>query len=382
LKIIYTITRMVIGGAQETAKHTAEYFHNQGHDVLFVTGPESGREGYYEVDAPTMIEPSLVRRIRPRKDLAAFWKLYRLFRRVQPDIVHARTAKARLLTPLAARLAGVKVVVQTMHGWSFNNEIDGRRWLYILMERIITPLFNWTVMVSEVDLEEGRALGILKKNVSIIRSGVNVGRMRNVDPEAVARLRSELAPRGEKIAVLVGRLTPPKTPTVFVEAAAEIVRRHPHTRFVMVGDGALRERVEALITERGLSAHVSMLGLRRDAAEIVAASDIVVHSSTHEGLPKTVLEGMAAGKPVVATRVGGVPVVIEDGVNGLLVEKNDPQALAAAIGRLLDDPALASRLVENAALRVDEFSLAKTFQDTEDLYARLLRLPTAHQNGS
>ncbi len=372
---------MVIGGAQETAKHTAEYFHRQGHEVLFVTGPEAGREGYYEVDAPTMIEPSLVRSIRPGKDLTAFWRLYRLFRRVKPDIVHARTAKARLLTPLAARLAGVKTIVQTMHGWSFNNEIDNKRWLYILVERITTPLYHWTVMVSEVDLAEGRALGILKENVSVIRSGVNVARMRNVDPSAVARLRSELAPRGETIIVLVGRLTPPKTPEVFIEAVAETVQRHPETRFVLVGDGALRERVEARVAERGLGRHVLMLGLRRDAAEIVAASDIVVHSSTHEGLPKTVLEGMAAGKPVVATRVGGVPVVIEHDVNGLLVEKNDPHALAAAIGRLLDDPALGVRLAANASLRVDEFSLAKTFQDTEELYERLLRRPTAHQNG-
>ncbi len=382
MKIIYTITRMVIGGAQETAKCTAEYFHRQGHDVLFVTGPESGREGYYEVDAPTLIEPSLVRRIRPGKDLVAFWRLYRLFRRVRPDIVHARTAKARLLTPLAARLAGVKVVVQTMHGWSFNNEIDNKRWLYVLVEKITTPLYDWTVMVSEADLEEGRTLGILKKNVSIIRSGVNVGRMKNVDPEAVARLRAELAPRGQKIVVLVGRLTPPKTPQVFVEAAAEISRRHPDTRFVCVGDGALREQVEALIAERGLGGHVVMLGLRRDAAEIVAASDIVVHSSTNEGLPKTVLEGMAAGKPVVATRVGGVPVVIEDGLNGLLVEKNDPRALAAAIQRLLDEPSLADRLVENAHLRVDEFSLAKTFQDTQELYERLLLRPAADPTGA
>src|SRR6185295_14287624 len=100
------MTRMVIGGAQETAKHTAEYFHQQGHDVLFVTGPEAGREGHYEVAAPTLIMPSLVRSIRPKQDLRAFVALYRLFRRHKPDIVHARTAKARFLTVFAARLAG------------------------------------------------------------------------------------------------------------------------------------------------------------------------------------------------------------------------------------------------------------------------------------
>lgn len=371
-KIIYTITRMVIGGAQETAKCTAEYFHRRGHDVLFITGEEAGREGHYEVDAPTLVMPTLVRRIRPKDDLITFYRLYCLFRREKPDIVHARTAKARLLTPFAARLAGVKIIVQTMHGWSFNNEIDSKRWLYVLVEKFATLFYHWTVMVSEVDLQEGRSLGILKKNVSIIRSGVNVDRIRGVDPATVARLRAELAPHGEKIITLVGRLSRPKTPEVFAEAAATVLARHPKTRFLLVGDGALRERVQQFIADRGLGDSVLMLGLRLDSAEIVAASDIVVHSSTHEGMPKTVLEGMAAGKPVVATSVGGVPVVLQDGVNGLLVAKNDPSALAAALERLLTDDALCVRLVENARTSVFEFSLEKTFLDTDALYKRLL----------
>ena len=363
---------MVIGGAQETAKITAEHFHRQGHEVLFVTGPEAGREGYYEVDAPTLIEPSLGRSIRPKQDLLALYRLYRLFRTQKPDIVHARTAKARFLTAFAARLAGVKVIVQTMHGWSFNNEVDNKRWLYILAEKIATRCYHWTVMVAEPDVEEGRRIGVLKENVSIIRSGVNIDRMRNVDGPAVARLRAELAPNGEKLLTLVGRLTPPKTPHVVVEAVARVVERHPNTRLVIVGDGAQRESVEALVRKLGIESHVLMLGLRRDAAEIVACSDVVLHSSEHEGLPKTILEGMAAGKPVIGTNVDGVPIVVEHEVNGLLVEKHDPAGLAAAIERLLMDEALGARLVANASARIDEFSLSKTLTDTEALYRELL----------
>jgi glycosyltransferase involved in cell wall biosynthesis len=373
MKIIYTITRMVIGGAQETAKHTAEYFHRHGADVLFVTGEEAGREGHYEVDAPTLTMPTMVRAIRPRNDLITLYRLYRLFRKEKPDVVHARTAKARFLTAFAGRLARVKVLVQTMHGWSFNMEVDNKRWLYVLAEKMATRLYDWTVMVAESDLDEGRRIGVLRKNVSIIRSGVNVDRMRNIDHEAAARLRAELAPNGETVFILVGRLSPPKTPQIFVEAAALLVARHPKTRFVIVGDGVLREPVEQLITQLGLAAHVVLLGLRTDAAEIVAASDIVVHSSTHEGLPKTVLEGMTARKPVVGTDVDGVSAVIQDNVNGLLVPKNDPAALAAAMERLLTDAALRTRLVENADAHVDEFSLMKTIRDTEELYERLLK---------
>jgi glycosyltransferase involved in cell wall biosynthesis len=372
VKIIYTITRMVIGGAQETAKHTAEYFHQQGHDVLFVTGPEAGREGHYEVAAPTLIMPSLVRSIRPKQDLRAFVALYRLFRRHKPDIVHARTAKARFLTVFAARLAGVKVVVQTMHGWSFNMEVDNKRWLYILAEKIATRFYDWTVMVAEPDIEVGRRLGVLKKNISLIRSGVNVDRMRNIDLAAAARLRSELAPNGEKIFTLVGRLSMPKTPDVAVEAMAQLANRYPYTRLVIVGDGAQRESIAALVERLGLASRVVMLGLRRDGAEIVAASDFILHSSLHEGLPKTILEGMAAGKPVIGTNVDGVPIVLRHEVNGLLVEKNDPMALSAAMERLLNDDALCARLVANAHESVCDFSLARTIHDTEALYRELL----------
>jgi glycosyltransferase involved in cell wall biosynthesis len=373
MKIIYTITRMVIGGAQETAKHTAEYFHQQGHDVLFVTGEEAGREGHYDVDAPTLTMPSMVRAIRPHKDLVTLYRLYRLFRKERPDIVHARTAKARFLTAFAGRFAGVKVLVQTMHGWSFNMEVDNKRWLYILAEKMATRFYTWTVMVAESDIEEGRRIGMLEKKVSIIRSGVNVDRMRNLDRSVVARYRAELAPNDEAVFVLVGRLSPPKTPEVFIEAAALLAARHPKTRFVIVGDGVFREPVEALVEERGLRSRVVLLGLRRDAAEIVAASDIVVHSSTHEGLPKTILEGMAAGKPVIGTDVDGVSIVLQDDVNGLLIPKNDPVALASAMERLLTDHALRARLSEKANVHVDEFSLAKTIQDTEALYERLLQ---------
>lgn len=363
---------MVIGGAQETAKHTAEYFHRQGHDVLFVTGPEAGREGLYEVDAPTLVMPSLVRSIRPKQDLLTLIRLYRLFRRHKPDIVHARTAKARFLTAFAARMAGVKVVVQTMHGWSFNMQVDSHRWFYILAEKIATRFYHWTVMVAEPDLEEGRRIGVLKKNVSIIRSGVNIDRMRNVDAASAARLRAELAPNGEKVLTLVGRLSMPKTPHVVIEAAARVIGRHPKTQFVIVGDGAQRESLEELIQRLNLGAHVRMLGLRRDAADIVAASDIILHSSTHEGLPKTILEAMAAGKPVIGTNVDGVPIVLQHEQNGLLVEKNDPDGMAAAMERLLGDEALCTQLAANASTRVHDFSLAKTIEDTEALYRELL----------
>lgn len=371
-KIIYVVTRMIVGGAQETAKYTAEYFHQRGDRVLFVTGPETGREGHLEVAVPTLTLPSMVRSLRPRQDWRAFWSLYRLFRRERPDIVHSRTAKARFLSPLAARLAGVPIVVQTIHGFSFNNEIDKKRALYIALERFSARFCHCNVVVSEADREEGLRLGILKpQTTALVRSGVDIAKMQTADPAAVERLRAEYAANGESIITLVGRLSSPKTPEVFVAAAIKVLRSHPQACFWLVGDGSKRETLEAQIAASEAAGRIHLLGLRTDVAELVAASDIVAHSSTHEGLPKTVLEGMAAGKPVIGTAVGGVPAAIEDGVSGLLVPPCDAEQLAAAMTRLLEDESLRARLATGASSRVLEFALDKSCADTDTLYQTL-----------
>lgn len=375
LKIIYVVTRMIIGGAQETAKATAEHFHARGDNVLLVTGTEAGREGQFEVDAPTLEMPSMVRRLSPKQDLKAFAELVALFKREKPDIVHARTAKARFLAPLAARVAGVPVVMQTIHGFSFNNEIDKKRALYIALERFVARFCHCNVLVSETDRAQGYRLGILRhRTTRLIRSGVNVAKMRPSNSEATRKLRAEFAPDGlELVFVLVGRLSPPKTPEVFVEAAAQVLAQEPHARFVLVGDGAKREGLESRIAELKIGEQVKLLGLRSDVGAIVAASDALCHCSTHEGLPKTVLEGMAAGKPVIASDVGGVPVVVEDNRSGLLVAASDNEAMARAMLRLLREPELREELVAGANERLQEFSLEKTLSDTEELYAQLLR---------
>jgi glycosyltransferase involved in cell wall biosynthesis len=374
-KIIYIITRMVVGGAQETAKYTAEHFHHAGDDVLFVTGIETGREGELKVDdVPVLFMPALVRRLSPLHDLRAVWQLYRLFRSRRPDIVHARTSKARVVAVVAARLARVPVVVQTIHGWSFGNEIDRKKWLYVIVERLIARIFDCNIVVSEGDLREGLEAGILRQHTTqLIRSGVNLEKISKVDRERVEHLRQEVAPGGRRVVTLIGRLSSPKTPEVFVDAAATVLATHPDTRFLVVGDGAKREAIAAQIERLGISADALMLGLRTDVAELMAASDIIVHSSLREGLPKAVLEAMAARRPVIGTNVGGVPAVVDDGVTGLLVEPSNAPQMTAAILRLLENPALCERLVANAAQRVQDFSLAKSIDETNALYERLRR---------
>jgi glycosyltransferase involved in cell wall biosynthesis len=234
-------------------------------------------------------------------------------------------------------------------------------------------MFDVNIVVSEADREEGEQLGILRgPRTELIRSGVNVERIQHPEAEAVAEIRTRYAPNDEPLVSLIGRLSMPKTPDVFVDAAAIVLKRHPRARFLVVGDGAKREEIAALIQRHQIGDSVFMTGLSTDIPAFMAASDIIVHSSLREGLPKIVLEGMAAGKPVIGTSVGGVPAVIDDGVSGLLVAPNDVPQMAAAIERLLSDEPLRQRIVASSASRVYEFSLQKSIEDTDHLYDRLI----------
>jgi glycosyltransferase involved in cell wall biosynthesis len=172
---------------------------------------------------------------------------------------------------------------------------------------------------------------------------------------------------------LVGRLVPIKAPELFLEAARLVLQSLPRTHFVLVGDGELRRRLEAIACAPGLRGRVHFTGWRGDLAEILASLDLVVCCSLNEGTPVSVIEAAAAGKAVVGTRVGGMSSVVQDGVTGLLVPACDPGALAAAMTRLLREPELAGRMGEAAAAFVRErHSSQSMVRQLRDLYALLL----------
>jgi polysaccharide deacetylase family protein (PEP-CTERM system associated) len=371
-KIAFVITRMIVGGAQEMAKRTAEFFAAEGNDVLLISGIETGREGELSVGCPVIRIPFLVRRISPVRDVRAVFRLMRIFHDFRPDIVHAQTAKARFLTSIAARLSGIEVVIQAVHGWSFNNETGRMKPLFVFLEKIAARLSLRTVLVSEADMAEGFRMKILKEGrTELIHPGVDFRQFETVGTEDVASLRRQYASPGERLVVLVGRLSKPKTPEVFVRAAARLLTRLGGVKFLVIGDGPKREEVARLVADRGIGENVKMLGLRPDAFRFIAAGDVVVHSSTHEGLPKTVLEGMAAGKPVIGTDVGGVAALIEPGVTGLLVKPFDDEGLAGAILKLISDPGLGAKLGKNAREKAAGYTLDKTLRDTKELYEKM-----------
>jgi glycosyltransferase involved in cell wall biosynthesis len=385
VRIVNVITRMIVGGPQQVSLLTARYYRDSPTvDYHLVFGRESGPEGDYHAEiaasgVPHHAQASLVRELAPARDLRALGGLVALLRQLRPDVVHVRSAKARFLAPLASRLARVPVTVQTVHGWSFNNAVDRRRRLFVRLERLARRLCDATVLVSRQDLAEGIALGILpttavaRGEALLIRSGVDLGAVAPLDEPARRALRAaEGVPDGCPVVSLVQRLSPPKTPLVFVGALPRILAERPDAVAWIVGDGPLRPAVQAAVAEAGVGARVRFLGVRKDIAAVLSASDVLVHSSLREGLPRVVLEALAIGTPVVATAVGGVPDAVTDGVMGLLVRPEDPGALAGAVLATLTDRAGAARRAQAGRTAVGEFSAHRMLDEQHALYQRLL----------
>ncbi|HET8946838.1 MAG TPA: glycosyltransferase family 4 protein [Candidatus Polarisedimenticolia bacterium] len=381
IRVAHVITRLELGGAQDNTLHTVAHLRPP-YDAHLLAGPGGILDVEARVrlgDALTFV-PSLVHPIRPVRDLLAVRDLARAFRRLRPAIVHTHSSKAGIVGRAAARLAGVPVVVHSIHGFGFHDrQAAWLRRALIAAERIARPWTTHFVSVAGVHLARGTALGIVDpERASVVRSGVHLGALAAAADRAArsgtAALRAGLGfPAQGPIVGMVACLKPQKAPLDFVEAAARVASRRPDATFVMVGDGPLRAAVEARARALGLDGRLHLLGWRRDVPDLLPAFDVVTLTSLWEGLPRVVPEAIAAGRPLVVTAVDGAAELLRHEEHALLVPPSDPGAVAGQILRLLEEPALARRLVGSARPLLAEFDIDRMVREQESLYARLLQ---------
>lgn len=375
VRVAHVITRMIVGGAQETVLLAAALADPSRFDPVIVTGPQTGSEGSLHEQArdrgvEVLVLPQLVRQVNPRADLAVVPALTAAFQRLGTDVVHTNSSKAGIVGRVAARRAGVRRVVHTVHGWPFNDQQRAPvSAVWKTLERRAAPLADLLVVVADTDRDKGLAAGIGRPEQYVtVRSGLELGRY---GPDVYARreVRSELGWSPEQLVIgAVNRLSPQKDPCTLVRAAAQALRERRDARLLVVGDGPLRAEVEALVVELGIGDQVVLTGLRHDVPRLLTAMDVFVSASRWEGLPRTVLQAMATGVPVVATAADGVVDVVVDERTGLLASRSSPDLLGAAILRLLDDRALAARLSAAAAERLPSFDATVMVRRLEELY--------------
>jgi glycosyltransferase involved in cell wall biosynthesis len=386
IRVLHVITRMIVGGAQENTMLSCALIDRGRFPSDLLCGPQTGSEGELHTETrargvPLLIEPTLVREVDPPKDLLALWRLYRFMRAGKYDVVHMHSSKAGIIGRVAARLAGVRAVVHTAHGWPFTRQQSGLgRQLDIALEKMCAPLCDTIVVVAEPDRVDGLRLGIGRPGqYRLIRSGIEIEGYRDVALTRAEARRRIGVPEDAFVFGTVGRLSPQKAPLDLLAGFERVAAHRPETHLVFVGDGPLRGDVEARAAAAGLTARVHLLGLRRDVADLQRAFDVFALASRWEGLPRVFPQAMAAGLPIVATRVAGAPDAVVPDETGWLVEVGDTEGLAARLRTLAEDPARARRMGQAGLARVEEFSARRMVDQLAELYQELA---ARNRNGS
>jgi glycosyltransferase involved in cell wall biosynthesis len=323
------------------------------------------------VDVVTL--SGLGREIRPLADLRALVGLVRLVRRFRPHVVHTHTAKAGVLGRVAARLARVPVVVHTYHGHVLR-EYFGRvtSAAFRAVERALARFTDGLVTVSasvKSDLVEMAIAPAAR--IRVIPLGLELEPFTRALPRGALRVAAGFSAEAPLVG-MVGRLAPVKDVPAFLRAARLVHARRPEVRFSLVGDGPERARLEAEAAALGLRDVVCFHGWRRDLPAVYGDLDVVVNASRNEGTPVALIEALAAGRPVVATAVGGTPDVLEDGAHGTLVPAQDEAALAAGIEAALDAPLPAARAAAARARVLARYGVPRLLSDLTALYRELL----------
>ncbi len=378
-RVVHLITRMIIGGAQENTMLTAAMLDRSEFEVSIISGSQTGPEGSLieEVRArgvPLAVEHALVRQVSPIRDLVALLRLAKRLRKGNYTIAHTHSSKAGILGRWAARLAGVSIIVHTVHGWGHHERQHSLvRAIYIGLERLTVLITDRLVAVSQLDVEKGLQAGIGKReDYVVIRSGIELDRFGHSEVTR-QEIRAQLGvPIDAPVVGSVTRLSPQKAPLDFVHAASLVLDKVPDAWFIVVGDGPLREEVERLTAALGISGRLILTGLRRDIPAMMAAFDVFCLTSLWEGLPRVIPQAMATGLPVVATAADGNAEAVVQGVTGLLVPPSDVQALAEAAITLLLDPKTAGRMGHAGRTRAAEFDAGKMVDDIANLYRCLL----------
>ncbi len=315
----------------------------------------------------------LVGELSPRSDWQSLRILVDTLLAENITIMHAHSSKAGLVARLAARMARTPVVFMTAHNSIFYEFWPSwKKNIFAYCERLLARYTHRILTVSETLRQELLIKERLHPDrVVTIPNGIDPTPFcREVDRRAVLRLLG-LPPLGQLVGT-IARLAPQKGVSYFLQAAA-VLCRDCQVNFVVVGDGPLRQALEEESRTLGLDGRLFFVGERADIPQILAAMDIFVLPSITEGLPLTILEAMAAGKPVVATRVGGLPEVILDGETGLLVPPRDPHALAQALARLLSDRRQAVEMGQKGRQRVMEhFTVTVMVRQIEEQYKSVL----------
>ena len=366
-KILFVITQGEWGGAQ---RYVFDLATNLGSETAVVIGEKHSELGtrLAKSGIKTFAAGHLRRDINPLHDLLAIFELKRIFQNIRPDIVHLNSSKAGVLGSIAAHLAGVPKVIFTAHGFAF---LEPQPWImkqiYYFAERFACLFRDKIICVSEYDRQAAiKAKLCPAEKLVTIHNGIRLQKsdVRSQSSDNRNQTSAIRPPSSDLRVPIIGtiaHLYKTKGLNYLIDAARSI-----DAQFMVIGDGPERNNLESLIAKYNLGNKIKILGAKENAADYLPQFDIFVLPSVKEGFPYAILEAMAAGLPIVATPVGGIPEAQGDA--GILVPPKDSKALATAIQSLIDDPKRAKKMGLAAHERIKQFSFEKMLEETIKIY--------------
>ena len=349
MKILHIVGDSKFGGGSIVILRLSQKAKELGWKVDVLTTDQTFNEVLMDNGIGVIDLDVISRNINPVRELWGLYKLYRFLWRSDYEIVHTHTSKAGFVGRLAAKLAGIPIIIHTVHGFAFHEESRPLTlWFYASLERIASHWCDKIVTVSEFHRKWALKLGIgNEEKVLAIPNGIPEERV--VPKRSKEEIRKELNLTQEIVILSTGRLAPQKGLEYLIKSIPILFSKVKKSfKVLLVGEGPLKSYLENLIKTLGIEQYVKFLGFRNDIGNLLSISDIVVLPSLREGLSIALLEAMAAGKPIVATNIGSNSEVIKDGVSGLLVPSKDHKALAEAVMKILLNPDLAKKLGNSA----------------------------------
>ncbi len=362
LNVLHIITKLELGGAQQNTLYCLLKHDRSKYNVFLVSGTEGilVKKAQQLKDVKVILLPGLKHELSPWSDLRCLFTLRKLFIKEKIDLVHTHSSKAGILGRLAARLAKVKIIVHTVHGFSFNEfQPVLKKKLYIFLERLAAKYTDKLIAVTGMDIEKGLKAKIGKpEKYTVIYSGFDLNEFTTLQNNAETKKGLGIED-GYKVVGMVACFKPQKNPLDFVRMAGLVKEKHSKTRFLLVGDGELRPEIEKLIAEKNLQKDIIITGWREDVARFIHVLDVFVLTSLWEGLPRVLPQAMCAKKPLVASAVDGSKEAVIDGKNGYLAAPGDYFALAERVVQLLLDEKLCKKMGEAG------FALSKAWDQDE-----------------
>jgi glycosyltransferase involved in cell wall biosynthesis len=383
IRVLRLIARLNMGGPALHVAYLTKGLAERGYDTTLLAGTLARGESSMSFVAEGLgVEwnevAQLHREISPAYDPLTVVRLVKWIRAVRPHILHTHTAKAGAVGRAAAALAGdarPPIIVHTFHGHVLRGYFDpATTAVFRGLERTLAKTTTRLVAVSPEVRDDLVGLGVAPaEKFSVIRLGIDLDERITEGDGAELRRLFGVGP-DEFVVGWIGRMTAIKRVPDVLLAFRSLLDRGVAARLCLVGDGPDREAIEERAHELGVARQTLFVGYQRDVAPYYSFFDALVLPSANEGTPVVAIESLAAGRPVVATRVGGVPDVVEDGADGMLVGVGDPQALATALEQLARDPELRHRLGDQGRVRtIDRYRVERLVDDVDALYRELLR---------